>query len=574
MNQLLKVRLILSSFIILVSFIYGLPHIIQINKLGSDYNPIVISGKSPIARDEAFAYAPFVNYILKGNLFLQDAYVVEYASYPTPFLGETAPSLIFGVLVKLTGSIEKAFIVADFIFPPIIFLLLYKLSCLFIEHKLFAGSIAFLTVIARDFIAVIPYPHETLQYLTFAEGQNYLLFFSRAFHPQLTFILFIAAVLLMIKLLKNPTNKLTTLALGLIFGILFYSYVFHWTYFLLTFLFVVTYSFMKKDLRATRALVLSGAIGILLGAFYLYNSWQFSQLNFASDFITKTSLHNLPLPLTLLRYLAITLFFLAVVKLKNYQSAVLCLLLLSGVVISPLSKLVIGQDLETFHYLRRALMPIATIAFFVITYYFIRQKKNLLSIISIVIFSAALFLGLRTQIIATEKIQAVHQRDKTQEAVFNWLRQNTSKDSVVGSFDTTFSSLLPVYTENYVYFPPTDRTITPTAEGVERYAILANVLGIDTNWQKKNLDNIISYLFVYQAYNDQNKLDLNSPKRHQAELQIDFIAKSSLEKEIKKYKLDYIVVTPDDLEIVRPNPDFLKAVVSINDYIIFKPLGQ
>src|SRR3989344_4781098 len=567
-------KLMLASLIILVSLIYGLPNIILFNKLGPNYNPLVISDKSRIARDEAFAYAPFVNYILKGNFFLKDPYVAEYANYPTPYLGETAPSLVFASLAKLSGSVEKAFIIGDFIFPSIIFLLLYILAGLFIKHKLFAISAAFLTVIARDFIAVIPYPHETLQYLTFAEGQNYLLFFSRAFHPQLTFILFIAAVLLMIKLLKNPANKLITLELGLIFGILFYTYVFHWTYFLLTFLFVVTYSFMKKDLAATRALILSGAIGILLGSFYLYNSWQFSQLNFADDFITKTSLHNLPLPLTLLRYLAITLFFLAIVKLKNHQSAILFLVLLSGVVISPLSRLVIGQDLETFHYLRRALMPIATIASFIITYYFIRQKKKLLSIISMIIFSTALFLGLRTQIIATEKIQTAHQRDRTQEAVFNWLRQNTPKDSLVGSLDTTFNSLVPVYTKNYVYFPPTDRTIAPTVEGIERYAILANILGIDTNWQKKNLDNIISYLFVYQAYNDQNNLDLNSPKRNQAEIQIDFIAKSSLEKEIEKYKLDYIVVTPNDFEIVKPNPDFLKPVTTINEYVIFKALGQ
>ena len=563
-------KLVISLLIILVSAIYGLPNIILFNKLGQNYNPLVISGDSRIARDEAFAYAPEVNYILKGHFFLKDAYVAEYSNYPTPFMGESAPSLVFALLAKLTGSVENAFIAADFIFPPIIFVLLYIITNIFIKNKLYSAAVAFLTVIARDFIAVIPYPHATFQYLTFTEGQNYLLYFSRAFHPQLTFILFIAAVLLMIKLLKNPTNKLATLTLGLIFGILFYTYVFYWTYFLLTFLCVLTYSCIKKDLKTTGALILSGAIAFIIASFYIYNSWQFSQLNFADDFITKTSLHNLPLPLTLLRYLAITLFFLAIVKLKNHQSAILFLVLLSGVVISPLSRLVIGQDLETFHYLRRALMPIATIASFIITYYFIRQKKKLLSIISMIIFSTALFLGLRTQIIATEKIQTAHQRDRTQEAVFNWLRQNTPKDSVVGSLDTTFNSLVPVYTKNYVYFPPTDRTIMPTSEGVQRYAILANTLGIDTNWQKKNLDDIISYLFVYQAYNDQNNLDLNSPKRLQAEAQIDKIARNNIENEIEKFKLDYVVVTPEHLPIVRPNLKFAKPLTSIDEFVIFQ----
>ena len=567
-------RLTITVLIVLVSLIYGLPHIILFNKLGENYNPLVISDKSPIARDEAFAYAPFVNYILKGHLFLKDAYVAEYANLPTPYLGETAPSIVFAVLAKLTGSIEQAFIAGDFIFPPIIFLLLYKLSSLFINHKLFATSVAFLTVISRDFIAVIPYPHETFQYLTFAEGQNYLLFFSRAFHPQLTFIFFISAILLTIKLLKNPKSLLAILALGLVFGLLFYSYVFHWTYFFLTFSFIFLYNLIKKNLPATRALFVSGAIALLIGSFYLYNAWQFSQLAQAFDFVAKTSLHSLPLPLTLVRYLIITTIFLAIVKLKDHQSAVLFLALLSGVVISPLSKLVIGQDLETFHYLRRALMPLSTIALFIIIYYFLGRKRIFVTTISIVLFFTALLLGVRTQLIATDKIQTVHVKDTQLETVFNWLGTNTPKDSVVGSLDTTFSSLLPTYTENYVYFPPTDRTVTLTYEGVERYAILSNILGIDTNWQKKNLDNIISYLFVYQAYNDQNNLDLNSPKRRQAEIQIDFIAKSSLEKEIKKYKLDYIVVTPSDFGIVRPNPDFLKPVTSINEYVIFKAIGQ
>lgn len=563
-------KLAISTLIVLVSFIYGLPNIILFNRLGPDYNPLVISGKSPIARDEAFAYAPFVNYILKGKLFLKDAYVAEYANYPTPYLGETAPSIIFAALAQLTGSIEKSFIAADFIFPPIIFLLLYKLISLFINHKLFATSVAFFTVIARDFIAVIPYPHETLQYLTFAEGQNYVLFFSRAFHPQITFIFFVSAILLLIKLLKNPTNKLIILALGLVFGILFYSYIFHWTYFLLAFSFIFLYNLIRKNFPAVKSFIVVGSLAFLVGLFYFHNIWQFSQLPIADDFISKTSLHNLPLPLTLVRYLTIAFLFAIIVRLKSHESSVLFLVLITGVVISPLSKIIIGQDLETFHYLRRALMPLSTTAFFVTIYYLTKSRKSLIFVIPLITLFAALLLGLRTQIVAAEKIQAVHQRNRSQEAVMSWLLNNTPKGSTVGSLDTTFNSLIPVYTKNYVYFPPTDRTITPTAEGVERYAILANILGIDERWQKNNLDNILSYLFVYQAYNDQNNLDLNSSKRYQAEDQIVEVAMSNIEKEISKFKLDYVVVTPEHLPQVHPNQQVIKPITSIDEFIIFQ----
>ena len=570
MNKSLKIRVIVSFLVILVSFFYGLPNIIMTNKLGPDYNPLVISQKSPIARDEAFAYAPFVNYILEGKLFLRDAYVVEYANYPTPFLGETVPSLIFAALAKLTGSVEKAFIAADFIFPPIIFLLFYILISFFIKHKLFAVSVAFLTVIARDFIAIIPYPHETFQYLTFAEGQNYLLYFSRAFHPQMTFIFFTIAVILLIKTLKVPTSKPTVLFFGLIFGLLFYSYVFYWTYILLAVSFAFLHSLVRKNFQIVRSLTVSGLIASLLGSFYFYNPWQFSQLTIADDFIRKTSLHSLSLPPTLFRYLIVTFLFATIVKLRSHESRVLFFVLLAGISISPLSRFIIGQDLETFHYLRRALMPLATIALFVTIYYLLRSRKTLILLSSLFIFFIFLFLGLRTQVIATEKILSAHQRNRSQEAVFNWLVTNTPKGSTVGSLDTTFSSLLPVYTKNYVYFPPTDRTIMPTAEGVERYATLANLLGIDVTWQKDNLDNILSYLFVYQAYNDLNNLDLNSPKRHQAEAQIDKIARNNIEKEIEKFKLDYVVVTPDHLSIVHPNLKFTKPLTSIDEFVIFQ----
>jgi len=570
MSKSLKIRIILSFLVILVSFIYGLPNILMANKLGPDYNPLVISGKSPIARDEAFAYAPFVNYILRGNLFIRDGYVAEYANYPTPYLGETAPSLVFATLAKLSGSVENAFIIGDFIFPPIIFLLLYILAGLFIKHKFFALSTAFLTVIARDFIAVFPYPHETFQYLTFAEGQNYLLYFSRSFHPQVTFICFVTAILLLIKLLKNPSNKLVVLALGLVFGLLFYTYVFHWTYFLLAFSFVFIYFLIRKNFVEVKSLIAVGFLAFFIGSLYFYNTWQFSQLSIADDFIRKTSLHSLSLPLTLFRYLIVAFLFAAIVKLRSHESKVLFFVLLAGISIAPLSRFIIGQDLETFHYLRRAFMPLVTVALFVTIYYLIRSRKAVVLIGSLVIFFVFLFLGLRTQVIATEKILSAHQRNKSQEAVFNWLVTNTPKGSTVGSLDTTFSSLLPVYTKNYVYLPPTDRTITPTAEGVERYAILSILLGADINWQKNNLDNILSYLLLFQAYDDQNNLDFNSPKRLQAEAQIDKIARNNIEKEIEKFKLDYVVVTPDHLPIVHPNLKFTKPLTSIDDYIIFK----
>src|SRR3989304_6533932 len=203
----MKHKIILAIFIILVSLIYGLPHLILSSKVGIQYKPLVISKISPIARDELYAYAPLVNYIKNGHLLVKDAYVAEYSNFPTPFMGESIPSIIFGALSQITGSIDKAFIAADFIFPPIIFLLLLIIAKLFVRNNFFALSTVFLTSIARDFIAVIPFPHATYQYLTVAENQNYFLYLSRSFHPQLTYIFFLCALIFLIKSANNPKSK-------------------------------------------------------------------------------------------------------------------------------------------------------------------------------------------------------------------------------------------------------------------------------------------------------------------------------------------------------------------------------
>lgn len=564
-------KLVISILIVLVSLIYGFPNIILFNKLGSDYNPLVISGQSPIARDEAFAYAPFVNYILNGNFYLRDVYVTEFADFPTPYMGETAPALIFAVLARLTGSIEKAFIAADFIFPPIIFFLFYVLTSFFIKNRGFALATAFLTVIARDFIAVIPYPHETFQYLTFAEGQNYLLYFSRAFHPQLTFILFLSAALLLIKLVSNPKNKIIILGLGLVFGTLFYSYIFHWTYFALAFSFVFLYIAVKRDWAVARSLAMVCVVAVIVGLPYFYNIWQFNKLDLAEDFVNKTSLHGLPLPLTLLRYLVITIFFAFATKLKSYLSAVFFLVLLAGVTISPISRIIVGQDLETFHYLRRALMPLATISFFIIIYQILIKRNFSLTIISIIIFSSTLFLALKNQIIATEKVKSAHQKDRAQEVVFNWLKQNTQKGSVVGSLDTTFNSLLPIYTHNYVYFPPTDRTIMPTDEGVDRFLILANLLGLSLENQRMMLSDksLLSYLFVYQTY-ENRKLSVDSVKAKSARIRGQDLYEIKWQEKAKEFRMDYLITTSRELSLIQPDLRFLNPIAAIGDYLIFK----
>lgn len=561
-------KLTLSILIIAISLIYGLPHLLLISKLGDRYTPFTLTG-SPIARDEAFAYAPEVNYILKGHLFLKEAYVREYSNYPTPFMGESAPSLVFALLTILTGSIENGFIAGDFIFPPMIFLLLYLVTRMFIKNNLYSAAVAFIAVIARDFIAVIPYPHATIQYLSFAEGQNYLLYFSRAFHPQLTFVFFTLCFISFFKLIQFPSVKKYIFVSGVLLGLLFYSYLFYWTYFVAFYFSLIAYFLIKKEKQILIALTFSGLIAFVLATPYIYNIIQFYNLDIADDFTTKSSLKNLPIPATLARYLSIAVVFFINTRREEKKFNMFCLFILVGVLITPASKLIIGQDLETFHYLRRALMPYATIAIFISFHMILKDKKTLLKVLSIIILIVFTVFGFNAQTTASAVIQPGHVQDVDRAKVFQWLQSNTPKESVVGSINTDFESLAPIYTHNAVFFPPTDRTVTPTFEGVTRYTLVANLLGISSEWQKKNLDDIISYLYVYQSYDGNQKLNLNSNKRKEAEDEIDYQSQGLWKESLKKYMLDYVVVTPEEINQIRVDLTILKYEASFGNYFIY-----
>ncbi len=129
------------------------------------------------------------------------------------------------------------------------------------------------------------------------------------------------------------------------------------------------------------------------------------------------------------------------------------------------------------------------------------------------------------------------------------------------------NDIIPVYTYNRIYFPPALRTITPTYEEVDRYIILANLLGLDSKWQKKNLDQYLSYLFhaiVYKTAPDVSKV------RIQTENKIDNSV-NNWENLLEKYKLDYVIITSGDSNI-KPDLRFMHPFATVDKYIIFEYL--
>ncbi len=422
-------KLTFSSLILLISLMYGLPHIYLGHKLGNNYSSLLVNRSSSIGADEISLYAPAVRYILQGHILLRDVYVAEYDGYPTPFIGESAPSIVMALLSKITGTVDNAFIAADFIFPAIIFLLLYVFSSHFIKNGYFALITAFTASISRDFIATIPNPISMINYFKYGESQNEFLYLSRSFHPQVTFVFFLSSMALLVNLIKRPSIK-ASIILGISLGILFYTYIFYWTYFLALIVIVLFYFTLKKDFQLIKLLIISVLIGLAVGFFYFRDIFNFYSLTLASDFTEKFTVSAAPLPLTLFRYLFIAALFWFILFVKNRKKIFLkkeliyfyVLLILVGVLF-PLCSKIIGKDFETFHYIRRIIMPFATICFFTAIYYIFINKRFILNVFSILLFITFLTFGLSTQINATKNIRISYAKDENLQAVFNWFNR-------------------------------------------------------------------------------------------------------------------------------------------------------
>ena len=81
--------------------------------------------------------------------------------------------------------------------------------------------------------------------------------------------------------------------------------------------------------------------------------------------------------------------------------------------------------------------------------------------------------------------------------------------------------------------------------------------------------NLVTYLFVYQAYIPGKGLSVNSPRNLLAQNELDRLS-FFWEEELKNFQLDYLVITPKEIKYVQPNTRYLQVITSINEYIILK----
>ena len=184
--HLLLVRHRLALILALTIGALYVSHHVFIGKILSDrgevYTPITVAS----SRDEGAYYALRAHAAYKGDLIVGDVNVYEYKDTPA-YLPIGNPLIMAGV-GRLAGSLERGFIFADFLFPALIFLIIYAIAYECVRSRL--GSLLFASIflIVPKF-ALFP-SAGALPSLSIPNE----LYFSRFEYPEITFFFFGLAI--------------------------------------------------------------------------------------------------------------------------------------------------------------------------------------------------------------------------------------------------------------------------------------------------------------------------------------------------------------------------------------------
>ncbi len=259
---------------IAVSAVYGMHHLVLLRAAqtrGLHYHPIIVN------EDEALFTGAKAHAAQMGEIIVSDFNTVEHKDtrlYVLPFLSP----LIMGSIARVTDSIERAFIVGDFLFPPIIFLLFYALIFLLSRRRLLslvgATLFIFIPTLLLAVPPVLPYLQATVLTLI-AKGSS--LYFSRVEDPQLTMPLYLAALILFLMIFKGKKGKWIVTLAGMFYGLLFYSYFYYWVYVSLA-LPVGILLIGRRMPEARRRLAAAMALGLLISIPHWINTYQVAHL--------------------------------------------------------------------------------------------------------------------------------------------------------------------------------------------------------------------------------------------------------------------------------------------------------
>lgn len=550
--------------------IVGLPHLLISRIIApAKYDPLQFSSGegSSITMEEVYTYVPEVREILEGKIWVSDTQVAEYNGKPNPFIGETGLAWIMAGMAKLTGSTESAFIVADFIFPALTFLLAYAIVWVFTQNRIISSAAGVTLVLWPELVVLFPYPNSLISSAKAAIDPRDFLFIARNFHPQLSLPAYLGAFLLVILAIKKKKIWLSILA-GVSVGFLFYTYIFNWTAFVFGIaIFTICGTFSWKVSQTShrrqqwRHFFIVAVITGLLAIPYFVSVWQFRASSLAQDFFAKLSLPKRGFfDLTARHWIFVLLFLIVDFRylwrteketprkreespLLRLERILLVCLWIAPLILPDLMQSIFGRDLEGKHWVRRIGYPFSIIGLAIVASQIVNKKWIKLVFLPLIL--VVLAYGSVRQINMSLKSATAYAQNPTKQELYDWVNQNTPPGSVIASLGWDTVVNIPAKTHAFNFSPIGMRTIAPTDEAIDRFLWAAALYGandeyIERAFSARGEGTTRALYFKFAEGDEEFAVPLELTSKIKQRYQI--IITQNLKDSTVPFRLDYLLI--------------------------------
>jgi len=574
-NSRWYIVLLITTFC--VGGVYVMPHAVRFQTLashGQSYMPLTQEADFDTMNIQGGRYRD----ILDGDLIPGEIDIYEYADAPAmwPLLSAT----ILAPFILVSGSVMGGVVISDFLFPAVLFFLLYMLFYALTSNRLFSIIAAVMTLLVPDWSLVIPPGSVTdvkvllgnLFPLPFSKNAVHLAFLRReAFIPGGPF--FILTLLLIYRTITSRTYyQLWAVSAGLAYGLLFYLYFYFWV-FISVFLGVLLFVFMARREKASFfTIFIAGAVGVCVSVPFWLNYYELIQLPQYIEFTERAgielgrAIQTAAWKTLLLSTLYGLWGYFLFREQKRYHLRLFLIAIAASEILVLNLQVVTGFNIQSDHWATRVFILTHAVLFIALvhhSWYFVRSRTDILttSLARGGIYIVAILLTVITggTVISTEVIRARSEahaytlRNDLADA-YTWLTLHTSPESVVVSPALETNIDLPVYTHNRIFIPRGAATVAPEEEIVNRLLYVYSLLGIPVSTLEEVLNDQQAVFRLFALRYDSRALDVHlKPDKYPKRVFPSYKKREILEyyQLFKKtaalpYRADYLFIGPHE----------------------------
>ena len=552
---------------IVVGLILVSPQIILQWRLGNDFHGVYIGGI------DAEQYYPRVGEAYQGNVRIASPSLAEYKD--APYTITPLPELTLAAVGQSLGlTAPQAVVFGSFLFPALLFLILYGLFWALSEEKLFSLTAAAGILLASNLIL---FPRDI--YHLFIDSKEIAVnVFNRPINPQVSSAYFFLWAFCFWPMVFGRKQKWRILFAGILFGALFYVYPFSWMLAVVFQGLVLVYLLWKKDYSLVKNVTVSGLIGLLVSIPFWINFFHVATSPLYELLKKHEGFYNTRLPIfswLLIIDFGVLLFLYFKQKLRS-QTVRFGIFFATALMILINQQVITNLRFFPGHWHWYYVGPLSIF----VGLFFLRQMSIHWPRIHLISFILLLVIFLADGIFS----QISYYHDSAPTAIstqrygllFDWLNQNTLKGSVVASGDA-LAFLIPFHTSDDHYLVNLYDTLGLIPEERIRHSFFTKIYFLGAradnlaefiNQKNQDLSYVLYGYWRRYAFGCQECY----PEDELAKLQADYLEflRQDFKAELKRYRIDYLVVDRTNPHWPQVNLDFASLVAEVSDFAIYQ----